>query len=79
MPYIHPDQRKELYSRVPITTGELNYKITKVVNEFLTKPLTYSQVNDVVGAMECAKLELYRRLAAPHEDQKMAQNGDVYK
>jgi hypothetical protein len=38
-----------------------------------------SQVQaDVVGALECAKLELYRRLAAPYEDQKIKLNGDAY-
>jgi hypothetical protein len=28
--------------------------------------------------MDCAKLELYRRVAAPYEDEKMAEAGDVY-
>ena len=28
--------------------------------------------------LECAKLELYRRVAAPYEDEKIDQNGDVY-
>jgi len=33
---------------------------------------------DAIGALECAKLELYRRVAAPYEDTKIAENGDVY-
>ena len=28
--------------------------------------------------MECAKLELYRRVAAPYEDLKISEAGDVY-
>jgi len=27
--------------------------------------------------MECAKMEIYRRLVAPYEDRKIVQNGDV--
>ncbi len=34
--------------------------------------------NAVVGALECAKLELYRRMVAPYENGKIAENGDVY-
>ena len=30
-------------------------------------------------ALECAKLELYRRLAAPYEDEKRKETGDVYR
>jgi len=31
-----------------------------------------------VGVLECAKMELYRRVAAPYEDKKKEENGDVY-
>ena len=31
-----------------------------------------------IGALEAAKLEFYRRVVAPYEDQKMLDNGDVY-
>jgi len=30
------------------------------------------------GVLRCVELELYRRLAAPYEDLKCAENGDVY-
>lgn len=30
------------------------------------------------GALECAKLELYIRIARPYEDAKIHDNGDVY-
>ena len=36
-------------------------------------------IGDVVNAMECAKLEFYRRVAAPYEDTKIKENGDVYR
>jgi len=38
----------------------------------------YAHLNEVVGVLECAKLELYRRVVAPYEDQKMTESGDVY-
>jgi hypothetical protein len=33
---------------------------------------------EAVGAIECCKLEFYRRVAAPYEDRKIKTNGDVY-
>lgn len=82
MPYITIDARKRLDSGGrPETAGELNYLLTKLVDDFLTEKgeLRYSHLNEVMGALECAKLELYRRIAAPYEDQKLSQNGDVYR
>jgi hypothetical protein len=32
---------------------------------------------DIVGALRCCELEIYRRLAAPYEDLKIKENGDV--
>ena len=40
--------------------------------------LKYSEINSVIGVLECAKMELYRRIAAPYEDKKCEENGDVY-
>jgi hypothetical protein len=42
-------------------------------------PLRYAHLNEVIGAIECAKLELYRRVAAPYEDLKISEAGDVYR
>ena len=30
-----------------------------------------------MGVLECCKLEFYRRVAAPYEDIKIEENGDV--
>ena len=64
----------------PRTEGELTYLITKLCVEYLddANPETYSIINGIVGALECAKLELYRRVAVPYEDFKSNLNGDVY-
>ena len=59
--------------------GVFNYVITKLALGVIGVETKYSKINDVVGAMECCKLELYRRLAANYEDGKAKDNGDVYK
>jgi hypothetical protein len=38
----------------------------------------YRRINEVMGALECAKQEFYRRVAVPYEDKKIKENGDVY-
>lgn len=59
--------------------GELNYAITEIMIDYLNrKGVSYTNMNEVVGVLECAKLELYRRMTAPYEDQKIIENGDVY-
>ena len=58
--------------------GDLNYTITRLVHEYQKKfGEKYQVYNDIVGVLECAKLELYRRKIAPYEDLKADQNGDV--
>jgi hypothetical protein len=62
-----------------VSAGELNYAITCLVRGYLRQNgLRYQQINDVVGALEGAKLEFYRRVVVPYEDRKMLANGDVY-
>jgi hypothetical protein len=59
--------------------GELNYVVTRILSDWLQKRgLSYSALADVVAVLETAKLEFYRRIAAPYEDGKAALNGDVY-
>lgn len=82
MPYIGKALRKTLDTgSLPATAGELNYVITRTVDRYIERGggLNYSAINEAIGALECAKLELYRRLAAPYEDAKAEQNGDVYR
>lgn len=81
MPYIKQDRRKTLASStvIPKDAGELNYLITELCDSYLTTiGKSYQNINQVVGALECAKLEFYRRVAAPYEDLKKEENGDVY-
>lgn len=83
MPYINSSVRKDLQeeyqSMNPADAGELNYAITQIILEYFHENgERYQQINDVLGALEGAKLEFYRRLAAPYEDTKIKENGDVY-
>ena len=55
--------------------GELNYVVTKILKQVY--PLRYFHINKAIGVLECAKLEFYRRVAAPYEDKKMKESGDV--
>ena len=81
MPYIKPEDRLHILAdeKQIDTPGELNYFISTLINSYIhQKGKNYSTLNEVVGVLECAKLELYRRVAAPYEDTKIEENGDVY-
>lgn len=81
MPYIDSTARLEMKydGRPPKTAGELNYSITMLINAYLTRQgESYATYNELIGVLECAKLELYRRQIAGYEDLKMGLNGDVY-
>lgn len=62
----------------PEDPGELNYLLTMIINRYWKDRGNYQAINDIVGALEGAKLEFYRRIAAPYEDKKIEENGDVY-
>ncbi|MCI0558113.1 MAG: hypothetical protein MN733_06430, partial [Nitrososphaera sp.] len=58
--------------------GQLNYVITRLAQELAkAKGSNYAAFNAVIGVLECAKLELYRRIVAPYEDRKIQENGDL--
>jgi len=81
MPYIKQDKRLELAlsNLCPRNVGELNYMWTMTVQMYLDKHgESYQTYNDILGAIEACKLELYRRRIAPYEDKKIDENGDVY-
>ena len=73
MPYISKTDREELENGdLPVNAGELNYLISTLVDDFMLEHgKSYSVMNEIVGALECAKLEMYRRICAPYEDEKI--------
>lgn len=83
MPYASKDRREALQLSYkakgsPQVAGELNYLFTIIAQRYLKEHgLNYQHINDCIGALEGAKLELYRRIVAPYEDTKIEENGDV--
>ena len=90
MPYITQNERdnfdvalKQVSDEV-LSMGHINYCITTLIKNYLEQvkevegKVGYFHYNNLIGVLECAKLELYRRQTAPYEDIKIKENGDVY-
>jgi hypothetical protein len=85
MPYIGSEIRESIephltylleYLGTAKLYGVLNYVITQILLN--TQPQCYEDYQALIGVLECAKLELYRRVVAGYEDKKRKENGDVY-
>lgn len=78
MPYIaataqdaFSDLLEEINKAEIKTAGELNFLFTRLAIRYIeSNSLRYAFMNDVMGALEGAKLEFYRRVAEPYEAQK---------
>ena len=57
--------------------GDLNYSITRLCASVISENITYSKIGMITGVLENVKLELYRRIAVPYEENKVVENGDV--
>lgn len=82
MPYVVPEIREGLRPdplHVARNPGELQFQVACLVDDFVTEAgLRYATCNDVLGALDGASREFYRRIVAPYEDKKIVDNGDVY-
>jgi len=82
MPYIKQERRDGLDAGAPPQSpGELNYCIARLCMEYIgspESPVSYWQLNEIMGVLECSKQEFYRRVVAPYEDRKELENGNVY-
>lgn len=85
MPYVDKSSRDKfrdvdfpyIVSRIS-KIGELNYLITKLVLCFMRfSGESYRTYNDIIGVLECVKLELYRKQASYYEDNKEKVNGGI--
>jgi len=90
VPYI-PKASREHFSAAldavratpPACSGEMNYLLTRLCQIYLARyreifgRVDYEGRAEVVSALECCKLEFYRRNLAPYEDTKIKENGDV--
>ena len=88
MPYIAEEDRvpyrpiiEELAKIVPEDPkrrpGHINYLVSLLIEKVYGKSMRYSDHNEVVGVLDCIKLELYRKKTAPYEDKKIAEEGDL--
>ena len=84
MPYISQINRGKFDSSIVDlsnkieTDGELNYCISKLTHEILIKKgLSYQNINSIIGALECAKLEFNRIVVGRYEDKKIKENGNI--
>jgi len=79
MPYIDEKRKADVLVNGATNAGELNYLFTYWIGQYiLDKDESYQTYNDIIGALEGAKLELYRRRISKYEDRKAVENGDVY-
>jgi len=89
MPYIKEEQREHFDKHIDklLETihhlgqnqkGLINYIITYLIHRYIgdSKDVSYSEINDMIGVLECCKLELYRQLSW-YEDIKKETNGPV--
>lgn len=76
MPYLRKDLRREDNYQ---SDGALNYQITQVCRRYLSENgERYDIYEDIIGALECAKLEFYRRKVAKYENRAIVKNGDIF-
>ncbi len=69
--------RATIGSALQQRAGAMNYAVSKLIKEVYGENLNYSTYNEIVGILECCKMEFYRAQAAPYEDQKRKENGPV--
>ena len=93
MPYIKPEIRNELDEEISALSekvfrlyknegrdrdGMLNYAFTKLLLQCYPS-VSYKVYNEMIGVLECSKLEMYRMHIGPYEDEKIAEHGPVVK
>jgi hypothetical protein len=80
VPYILRSNRADINrgKSDPDTAGELNYLFCRLaISYFEDHGRSYQAINDISGAFTEALAEFRRRVVAPYEDTKIAQNGDL--
>lgn len=56
--------------------GDINYAFSRILGGVMGN-ISYSKIAMITGVLENIKQEFYRRAAAPYEDLKINQNGDI--
>jgi len=84
VPYINNYYKKKfepLVDSLEVTLpGVLNFVITKICHNYIKhKGLRYATLNEIIGVLESAKMELYRQVVGPYESKKKSLNGNISK
>ena len=93
MPYIKKDDRKQYEEEIQLllnklvavsenneddVCGHMNYIISSLLKKYVAeKGERYFRYNDLIGMLECVKLEMYRRQILSYEDKAIEKNGDI--
>lgn len=89
MPYIKQENRKQyeviINDAVKVLSkdnktfdvGDLNFLVSSIVWQLFDSNPKYRTANDLIGTLECIKLEFCRRKVNPYEDAKINENGDI--
>ena len=88
MPYIKQEDRDKFYWVTPNplqnvaenceNAGDLNYAITMILKKYMEKKgECYATHNEIIGMLDCCKMEWYRKRVAIYENKKEKENGDV--
>lgn len=89
MPYIGPFERAQydIYINNLVSSlegsgfrpGHISYVITRMVLDVIKREgKSYMNYSEIVGVLECVKLELYRRAIGKYENKKIQESGDVF-
>ena len=80
-PYIDREAREHINTGGSCeTAGDLTFALTVVIETYRAEnPNRFQTFAEILGALRAAELEFYRRVVAPYEDKKLAENGDVYR
>lgn len=86
MPYISQEDRakydEEIYALaeklVDVPAGHVNYAISKMFSIMINlSGESYATYNELVGVLECAKLELFRTKIGRYENKRIEENGGL--
>lgn len=74
MPYVPNSERQKSNDGVLPNAGVLNYTVHQLIDEYFKQNgRNYQTINDVIGVMDCVKMELYRRMVSEYEEIKILQ------
>ncbi len=62
-----------------LVAGDLNYSISRLVNEIMLIPTRYWMIALVTGVLQNVSAEFYRVVVAPYEEKQLKKTGNVFR